>query len=73
MPCQVSADFPLLVQLSYLNLRNNQLAGTLPETWSQLVSVSLEQCCHIRLALQLISSGANTVLVPKFQKDGWHT
>lgn len=36
----VVLDTPLLMQLLYLNLTQNMLTGTLPDSWSQLTSVS---------------------------------
>lgn len=38
--CQASADASLLMQISYLYLRQNLLVGTLPELWSSFSSVS---------------------------------
>lgn len=38
--CQVSADMPLPMQLQYLYLEQNQLEGTLPESWRNLSKVS---------------------------------
>lgn len=35
------------MQLSSLNLRENLLSGTLPDSWGKLISVSLEQCTHL--------------------------
>ena len=50
---KVSADTLLLMQVRHLELSSNQLAGTLPESWGDLTTVShrctlADHCyCHV--------------------------
>ena len=52
------SNIPLLMQLSELDLDKSNLEGTLPESWSNLINVSL---CHNSLYL-LIGVVAAAVL-----------
>lgn len=36
----MSADTPVLMQLLVLDLKDNQLVGTLPESWGSFTNVS---------------------------------